>query len=160
MPGGESYERVSDHLQSLWDAYSGFVVTQTTVPVEDYDRAAERVAESVVEAGVRLLGEGDVQANDIGNEWDDPRGAVGPDETVEAAACRAFREATDGGCYVERLLRVDIVCLLDEATDESATADRPPIYRLALLFGGRRREGRPTGESAWRPSERASAGGF
>lgn len=145
-----TYKRTNEHLQSLRDVYSGFTVTQTTVPVDDYDR----VAGSAVEAGVRVAGDGEtIHPAAVDDDWSDPRVTVGPDETVEAAACRAFREATGVRCYVDGLLRVDIAFLLDR-TDR----DREPIARLAVLFRGSRRVEEPTRDSGRRTDRRPFAG--
>lgn len=150
MPGEGIYDHANEYLQSLRDVYSGFTVTQTTVPVDDYDR----IAGSGVEAGVRVAGDREtIHPAETDDDWADPRVTVGPDETVEAAARRAFREATGVECYVDGLLRVDIVFLLDREN-----RDREPISRLAVLFRGCRRVEEPTRDRGRRADRRPFAG--
>lgn len=156
MPGEETdtYDRVSEHLRSLWDAYGGFTVTQTTVPVDagDYDRAIRRAADSVVEVSVSLDEEGDGSERTPATHRDVPRAAVGTDERIEAAARRAVREATGAQCRLDGPTRVEIVGLVERGRD-----GRAPLYRLTVHFRGRRTEDPPS-ERGWRVG-RVPAGG-
>ena len=151
----DTYDRVSEHLRSLWDAYGGFAVTQTTVPVDagDYDGAIRRAADSVVEVTVSLDGEGDDPERTPAARGDVPRAAVGTDERIEAAARRAVREATGAPCRLGGPTRVEIVGLVERGRD-----GRPPLYRLTVHFRGRRTEDPPS-KRGWRV-DRVPVGGF
>lgn len=130
-------------LESLYDAYEGFDVTQTTVSVapEDFDAVRDRgdVAEVRVhvESGDGLLA---VPGDDA---WTRPGGVVDGERPLGAAAEALVRRQTGVECSIEELRRVSLDCLQCEATGDQ-------VWELVALFGATAESGTPTAGAAWR----------
>ena len=130
-----SEDWVADQLSRLTDEYGSAPVHQVSWSVSGsrYDEAAAADATEHAAAGVRVTNDTDetLLVRDRHSEWAPPRGAVAPDESLEAGAVRNVREATGIECEVDDIERITIVSIGDESD-----RDRQPIYCLIVLFVG------------------------
>lgn len=141
MAVGGSSEGVIARLETLYEAYDSFDVTQATVPVGDEAfEAADR--RGVVEVRVRVEGPAGVLAVPAGDEWRPPGGTV-EDETLEVAAEGLVRRQTGVEADVEDLDAVRLVCLEHEDTEAKRR-------ELSVLFSATPRSAAADGAAVWR----------
>jgi ADP-ribose pyrophosphatase YjhB (NUDIX family) len=141
MAVGGSSEGVIARLETLYEAYDGFDVTQATVPVGDEAfAAADR--RGAVEVRVRVEGPAGVLAVPAGDEWQVPGGTV-EDETLEVAAEGLVQRQTGVEADVEDLAAVRLVCLEHEETEATRR-------ELAVLFSATARSEATDGAAVWR----------
>ncbi|QLD88493.1 hypothetical protein HWV07_05370 [Natronomonas salina] len=153
MTARQPSEGVSSYLDSLYDAYDGFDVTQTTVSVdpEEFEAVAERG--DVAEVRVQVEGAEGLLAVPGDDEWARPGGLVTGDRPLDATAEELVRRQTGVDCTVEDLRKVTLLCLQCEATGDQ-------VWELVALFEATALAGTPTAEAAWRDRLPGSSAAF
>lgn len=150
QPSGEA----TALLETLYEEYEGFDVTQTTVSVdpEEFDAID---AGDVVEVRVRIEGSDGLLAVPADGEWERPGGVVPVDgeRSLSSAGEELVRQQTGVDCHIEELCRVSLVCLQSEASGEKR-------WRVSALFSATVESGTPTAGAAWRESLPESSAAF
>lgn len=132
-----SKRRVETHLDRLAGDYGSFERVENTwrLSSEGYERTVERFeAGTVGGAGVWVSNDdGEVllvrDADDHG--WSEPAGKVEPGESLETAARREVVEETGVESTIDDLLLAQVA-----ETRDADDPDRPPVYRLIVVFAG------------------------
>lgn len=138
-------ETVSAHLDSLYAAFDGFDVTQTTVSVGPDEFAAVEERGDTAEVRARIESERGLLAVPDGDEWRRPGGVVDGESPLSEAAERLIEGQTGIDCSLEKLRCVSLVCLQCEERDDQT-------WELKALFVGTAAAETPSGEAIWRES--------
>lgn len=142
-----SKRRVEAHLADLREEYGSFERVENTWPLSSagYEATVERF-----EAGT-VGGAGAWVTNDAGevlmvrqegaDGWSEPAGKVEPGETLAEAARREVEEETGVECTIDGVLLAQVA-----ETTCADGPDRPPVYRLVVVFDGSYVSGDPEPE--------------
>lgn len=138
-------ETVSAHLDSLYAAFDGFDVTQTTVSVAPEEFAAVEERGDVAEVRARIESEEGLLAVPEDGEWVRPGGVVEGEDPLPEAAERLVGGQTGVDCSLEELRRVSLVSLQCEASGDQ-------VWELKALFAGTAESGTLDDGAVWRES--------
>ena len=153
MNAHRSSEAISAYLDRLYDAYDGFDVQQTTVTLSPGEFTSVATRGDSARVRMRVEGVDGVLAVKSDEGWSPPGGTVDtlsddwltvdPTVSLEAAAPELVRRQTGVDCRVDDLLRLSLVCLQCEESNDQ-------VWEISALFSGEPEEGTPTDNAAWR----------
>ncbi|WP_135820264.1 NUDIX domain-containing protein [Halostella litorea] len=139
----ETRRAVNERVSRLREEYGEFSVSGDTVelPREEFDAAREQARRSQAGSASACVLDGDrlllVRTRESGELWGVPGTTTDGDESLEAAAVRAVREAVDVRCAVSGLHRVRRRRVVPVDGDDRA------IHSLWTLFDARHESGSP-----------------
>lgn len=149
---GSVRHRVGAGIERLRERYGPFPVNQTTLSVSDadYEAARERADAGQIDLYVRVYNDdGDALHLRDGGNYPVPRCVNHTTEPLGITVARTVRAEANVECSIERVARVTIA-----GVDNEADPDAPTVYRLIALLDARYERGRPS-DAAWKPDDPA-----
>lgn len=138
-----TYAAVWRELARLGGAYGRVDVVETEWPqsAAAYEQTVERFEAGTVGGAGAWVRDDDGRALVVrqtdGEGWAEPGGKQEPGESLEAAAHREAREEAGVGVELVGVVRAQV------ARHTCTDAERPPLYRLVVVFDARHADGKP-----------------